>query len=287
MPAGAWGERSDDLAGLAGFRRGPRNDALLAAQPAGVFGELCGEIRLRHLGRVPQRGHAAPVEPQRAVAERLDVRDIVRDVNDGHAAAAHLVDLSHAALAEADVAHRQGFVHDQDVGVQVNCDRERQPHQHAARVGAHGLIDERADLRECQDLVELAVHLARRKAEDGAVQVDILPAGVFRVEAGAQLEQGGNAAVNAKLAGARLEDACDDLEQRALSRAVCSDHAESLAAADSKRDVAERPVLLVVAAAVQGQQLAQPVARAFVDGVLLRNGSEIDDVHRPEATIVA
>ena len=64
---------------------------------------------------------------------------------------AQLVHLAHAALAEVDVADREGLVDEQDFRVHMDGDGEREADHHAARVGLHGLIDEVADLGELFD----------------------------------------------------------------------------------------------------------------------------------------
>ncbi len=64
---------------------------------------------------------------------------------------AQFVHLAHAALAEIDVAHGQGFIHQQDFGIHVDGHGERQPHHHAAGIGLDRLVDEFADLGEGLD----------------------------------------------------------------------------------------------------------------------------------------
>ena len=60
------------------------------------------------------------------------------------------------------------------------------------------------------------------------------------MEAGAELDQRGDPAVDAHAAAGRLEDAGDELEQRRLARAVAADDAERFAAVDGKRNVSHR-----------------------------------------------
>ena len=67
-----------------------------------------------------------------------------------------VVHLAEALLLEARVADRQHLVDDQDLGLEVRGDGEREPHVHAARVVLHRRVDEPLDLRERDDLVELA-----------------------------------------------------------------------------------------------------------------------------------
>ena len=53
----------------------------------------------------------------------------VGDEEDGNAARAQLMHFAHAALAEVDIAHGEGFVHQQDFGVHVDGYGESQAEQ--------------------------------------------------------------------------------------------------------------------------------------------------------------
>ena len=75
-------------------------------------------------------------------------------------------------------------------------DREGQPDIHARGVALHRRVEELLDLGKGDDLVELASDLASRHAKDGAVEEDILAAGQLGMEAGADLEEAGDAAAN-------------------------------------------------------------------------------------------
>ncbi len=44
------------------------------------------------------------------------------------------MNLAHAALAEVDVAHREGLVNQQDFRIHVNRHSKREPDDHAARI---------------------------------------------------------------------------------------------------------------------------------------------------------
>ena len=75
------------------------------------------------------------------------------------------LDLGHAAQAaalELGVAHGEHLVDQQDVGVEVRGDGERQPQVHARRVPLHRRVEEPLDPGELDDLVEPARRLRRR-----------------------------------------------------------------------------------------------------------------------------
>ena len=61
-------------------------------------------------------------------------------------------DALQAALLERDVADGQDLVRQQDVGLHVDRDRERQPQVHAARILAQRVVDEVVQLGELDDL---------------------------------------------------------------------------------------------------------------------------------------
>src|SRR5262249_52433813 len=74
-----------------------------------------------------------------------------------------------------------------------------------------------------------------------SVQVDIVAAGEVRVEAGAELEQRGDAATRLDEACGRLDDPRDQAQQRRLTGAVAADQADCLARLDRERDLLKRP----------------------------------------------
>ena len=103
------------------------------------------------------------VEPQRLVAEALDQAERVRDEQDRLAAAPELGELVEALVGEAFVADGQHLVDEQHVGIDVNRDREAEPHVHAGRVGLDRRVDEVLQLGELDDLVEARCDLALRQ----------------------------------------------------------------------------------------------------------------------------
>ena len=98
------------------------------------------------------------------------------------------------------VADGQHFIHDQDFRVQVGGDGEGEADVHAAAVALDGRVQELLDAGEVHDGVELAGDLAAAHAQDRAVEVDVLAARQFRVEAGADFQQAADAAVEVDLA---------------------------------------------------------------------------------------
>jgi hypothetical protein len=89
----------------------------------------------------------------------------------------------------------------------------------------------------------------RREAQDRAVQVDVLPTGEIGVEAGTQLEQGGEATPGHDAAGGGAQGAGHALEQGGLARAVVAEEGEGLPLGDLERHVVERLEHLVGVAA--------------------------------------
>ena len=183
--------------------------------------------------------HLAAFEEDGAIADAFDGVRVVRDEDDRAAIGDHLVKGGVALELEAGVADGEGFVDDEDIGVDMRADGEREADGHAAGVGADGLVDEFADAGVVDDGFELGVDFGFAEAEDGRVEVDVFAAGKIGIEAAAEFEKGGDAAGDGDVAGGGLERAGDHLEQRAFAGAVAADDTEALAAADFKGDVAD------------------------------------------------
>ena len=82
---------------------------------------------------------------------------------------------------------------------------------------------------------------AAAQAHDFAVEVDVFAAGEFRIEARAEFEQRGDAPARHHASRGGLQDAADDLQQRALAAAVGTHQAEHLALFDLEADVLAAP----------------------------------------------
>ena len=82
-------------------------------------------------------------------------------------------------------------------GFDVDRDGEAEPHVHARRIGLDRRVDELAQLGEVDDLVEAILDLALGEAEHDAVDEDVLAAGDLGMEAGAELDQRGDAPLDA------------------------------------------------------------------------------------------
>ena len=157
----------------------------------------------------------------------------------------HLAHPLEALALERLVADRQHLVDEDDVGVDVDRQREPESRGHARRVVLDLHVDERTDLGEVDHVVEDAVHVDLGEAQDRAVEVHVLAARQVAVEAGAELEQRRHPPPGADRARRRPEGPGDALEQRGLARAVVPEQAGGLALGDLERHVPQRVEVLV------------------------------------------
>ncbi len=134
------------------------------------------------------------------------------DEEDRDAFGAEFVHLSHAALAEVDVADCERFVDQENLGIDVDGDGEGEPDGHAARIGFDGLVDEVADFGEGFDFRVAGVDFGGGEAEDGGVKIDVFATGEFGVEAGTEFEKCGDAAIGLGGTCGGLQNARDDLK---------------------------------------------------------------------------
>ncbi len=133
------------------------------------------------------------------------------DKQDGFPLLLEFIKLMIALGLEKHVADRQCLIDDQNLRLNVNRDRESQADEHAAGIGFYGLIDEFPDISEFDDVFHPRINLFLREAHNRTVQVDVLHARVFLIEAGPQLQQGGYSSVDPYLALRRGKDTGDDL----------------------------------------------------------------------------
>ena len=134
--------------------------------------------------------HHTPVgEHHRRVAEVEHGLQVVADEDHRTALRDPLLDSLEALLLESEIADREHLVDDQDLGLEVGRDREREPHLHATRVALHRRVDECPMSANSTISSNLRCDLRALHAEDRAVQKDVLAAGQLGMEAGADLEQ--------------------------------------------------------------------------------------------------
>ena len=81
-------------------------------------------------------------------------------------------------------------------GIDVDGDGEAEAHVHPGRIGLDRRVDEVLELGELDDLVEAPRDFLLRQPEHDAVDEDVLAAGDLGMEAGAELDQRGDAAVD-------------------------------------------------------------------------------------------
>lgn len=122
-----------------------------------------------------------------------------------------LSDEAGAFLHEVEISDGEGFVYDEDFGVEMDADGEGEPDRHAAAVGLERLVDELLKFGKVDDLLELFVYDLAAESEDGGVEVDVLPARKLEIETGAQFQEGSHSSIGGRGTSSRLERAGEDL----------------------------------------------------------------------------
>src|SRR5580704_8529112 len=142
------------------------------------------------------------------------------------------MNLPHAALAEIDIADRERFVHQQDLGVDVNRYCERETNCHATGVGFNRLVHKVADLSELFDLVELRIDLAPGKTEDRGIHVDIVSPAELWVETRAKFEQRRYSPPHGYFSFAGVQNPGDHLQESTFPGPVFAHNAERFGSSD-------------------------------------------------------
>src|SRR5581483_2207668 len=142
---------------------------------------------------------------------------------------------------KSDVADGEHLVHQEKARLRRNGHGEPEPDGHSGRIELHGRVDEVLHLRKSDDVVEPAVELGSGHAEDGSVDVDVLPARELLVEAHTEPQQRSQTAPDLHDAFGRGGHAGEHREEGGLAGAVASDDADALARLHLEVDVANGP----------------------------------------------
>jgi len=161
----------------------------------------------------------------------------------------------------------------------MDGDSEGEADDHAAGVGFYGLEDEVADFGEFLYAAVDAVDLGGVEAKDGGVEIDVVAAGELGVEAGAEFEQGRDAAIDCGFAFSWGKDAGDDLKEGAFAGTVFADDAECLSLIDFKGDILQGPEVLMAFEAVESDEFLEALRRRAVDWIALADALEGDEAH--------
>src|SRR5665213_439250 len=173
------------------------------------------------------------------VAILADRSQIVADEQERATRGAHDVEPLKASAGERHVSHRERFIHDKHVRLNMCEECEGQAHRHAGGVIFNWHIDRFFQLREGHDLLELASSDGWLKPKKPAAVDEIFAAAEFGVKAGAQLEKAGDSSADGVVAAAGHEDAGEYLEQCGFPRAVGANDAEKLSLSHDEADVVE------------------------------------------------
>ena len=113
---------------------------------------------------------------------------------------------------------------------------ESQLDVHTAGVALDRGIDKIAHLGKFDDLVHFGIDLGAGHAQDGAIEIDVFPAGHFRVETGANLQHGGYPAVDINIALGGGSNVGKQFKQCGFTRTVGTDDAHRFAFVYVKAD---------------------------------------------------
>ncbi len=157
--------------------------------------------------RLAFRLDAAVQKKNRPVRKLLHQAEIVRHEEHGRLLLPQFFEFPDAAVGENRVSHRQRFIHDQNLRIDMNRGGKCQTHIHAAGIFLHRALDEFSDFGEALDQGQVALHLRARDAHDLAVDKHILAPRKFRIETRAQFEQCGHSPSGYHSSRGRLQNA--------------------------------------------------------------------------------
>ena len=165
-----------------------------------------------------------------------------------------------AFVLERFIAHREHFVGDQQIGLQRRHQREAETHHHAAGVGLDRRVNVLADVGEGDDLVEPGVERRAGQPLQRSSEFEVFAAGVFRMKAGAELEQRAHRAGAVGTTGRRLHTPAMIFSSVDLPAPFLAHQRQRLPATHREIDVGERheTVRPPAAPAADAQDAATP-----------------------------
>ena len=218
------------------------------------------------------------VQQHRGVAKQLDGAGIMTDEDERSALGAEILQILQAFLLEIGVAHRQRFVDDQYVGIDVGGDGETEPERHTGRIDAQRMVEEVAKFRELHDALQFLLNVGVGKAQEARVQVNVLAPGELRMEARAQFQQARDAAFDLDAAESRRKRSAENLQKRTLAGAVHADDAQGTPLFHLEVDLPQRPVSPVEGHAARRQPFFEPVKRSVVNSEALGEAFYLNNV---------
>jgi len=131
--------------------------------------------------------NGAIVHGENFLTEICDGGHIMAYKKNRPAMAGDILHFAQAFFLEFRVSDGQNLVHDQNLGLQMRRDGEREPHIHPGAIPLHRRVDIPRTAGELDNLIELPRNLGLPHAQDRAVQKDVLPPRQFRMEPRADL----------------------------------------------------------------------------------------------------
>ena len=94
-----------------------------------------------------------------------------------------------AFCLEKDIAYRQCLIYYQNLGININCHRKSQSHEHTTGISFAGLIYVIPYIRKSKYGIKSFIYLFLGESHHGSVEIDILDSVIFHIESGTQFKE--------------------------------------------------------------------------------------------------
>ena len=149
--------------------------------------------------------------------------------------------------------------------------RESQPHVHAAGVLFDRPVQKFPNIGEGRNRRERALDGPAAQAHDLAVEKYVLPAGEFRIESRAQLEQRRDAPLRDHASAGGRQNSADNLQECALPASIGTHEAQHLSALEVEADIAQRPEIGMQTIRKKRKDFADAIGGTLVEAVQFGN----------------
>src|SRR4051812_30848867 len=114
---------------------------------------------------------------------------------------------AHTALPEVNIADGQRLIDEKNLRIHMDRHGKGKTNGHTARVSLDRLINKGPDLSEGFDILIAGVDFLGGKAQNGCVEINVVAAGEFGVEAGPEFEQRRHTSVDGDVAASWMQNA--------------------------------------------------------------------------------
>jgi hypothetical protein len=147
---------------------------------------------------------------------------------------------------ESQIANRENFVDEKNLGFEMRGNGESEAQLHPGAVALQRSVYELLDLGEGNNLVEFSSNFGSAHSQDSAAQEYIFSSGEIRVKSSADFEQAADPPDEFRMTRSGASDPGKNFQQCALTSPIPADKPYNFSLANLERNVSQSPYFLTL-----------------------------------------